>query len=107
MTDHRAGARFAAGFVMLFAVGAASGQTYTIIDLVTLPGGAFSGAAAINNRGQVAGASDTSTADEIGRRAFIRTGGVLIDLGLADVPFALSSEAVAINALGQTVFNVS
>ena len=67
-------------------------------DLGTLPGGARSGAAAINNLGHVVGVSDT----RFGRsRAFLWRGGVMQDLGT--LPGYNDSRAVAINDRGQVV----
>lgn len=46
--------------VLLLSITASAwAQTYTAIDLGTLPGGSISGAYGINNRGQVVGYSDT------------------------------------------------
>src|SRR3981081_2138661 len=57
----------------------AFGQSYTIKDLGTLPGGLNSGAAGINDRGQVVGSSSTNIFTQ--PHAFLFEDGVMVDLG--------------------------
>ena len=68
----------------------------TITDLGTLPGGSFSQATAINNRGQVVGYGDTPS----GTRAFLwtRVGGMQSLPGLRTSPFTIAFD---INNKGQ------
>lgn len=68
-----------------------------LTGLGALPGDASSFAFAINDQGQVAGASFTSSGPE---RAFLSTGGVLKDLG---TPSGMYSSATGVNSKGQVV----
>jgi len=71
-------------------------------DLGTL-GGYYSVATAINNKGQIAGASDIDPGSPGLSRAFLYEKGVMKNLGT--VPGATTSEAAAINNKGQIVGN--
>lgn len=71
---------------------------YEMIDLGTL-GGTWSVAIAINNRGQVAGQSETATGEV---KFFLWENGVMTDLGHLG---GNRTEAVAINNRGQVVGN--
>src|SRR5262249_16971000 len=81
--------------------------SYTVTDLGVLPGGAFSAGLGINSMGQVSGNSEAMDTDGFGQRAFVTTGSGMLDLGLPDVPFVLSSTAPALNDVGQLVVNGS
>ena len=70
-----------------------------MVDLGTLPGGTFSIAAGINDRGQVVGTS--STANLSGDHAFLFENGEMVDLGT--LPGGDLSEAEGINNHGQVV----
>src|SRR5439155_19187547 len=78
----------------------AVGQSCTIKDLGTLPGGSFSRALGINNRGEVAGEATTSPRT-FSFHAFLFTGGVMVDLGT--LPGGAFSIAYGINDRGQVV----
>ena len=57
---------------------AASGQTYSVIDLGTFPTGTQLSPAAINNAGQVVGSGDINA--EVGH-GFLWSNGAITDLG--------------------------
>ena len=87
--------------VLLVSVGAIAARPsaqLSIHDLGTLPGGSFSEAAAINDRGQVVGRSGTASG---GIHAFLWEDGVMIDLGA--LPGGDYSEAYNVNDKGQVV----
>ena len=67
-------------------------------DLGTLPGDAFSQAAAINDHGQIVG---TSFAANFHQHAFLFDNGVMI--GLPTLPGGTFSEALGINNQGKIV----
>src|SRR3979411_1832792 len=77
----------------------AFGQSFTIKDLGTLPGGLNSGAAGINDRGQVVGSSSTKIFTQ--PHAFLFEDGVMVDLGT--LPGGNFSVAAGINNRGQVV----
>jgi probable HAF family extracellular repeat protein len=70
----------------------------TMTDLGTLPGGTNSSGAAINDRGQVAGGSDTASGQN---HAVLWSGGSITDLGT--LPGGTFSWATGVNNLGQVV----
>lgn len=72
-------------------------RSYRIVDLGTLPGGAYSAAWGINERGWVVGESATSQNEH----AFLWRDGAMTDLGA--LSGGSSSAARAINARGQIV----
>jgi probable HAF family extracellular repeat protein len=72
-----------------------------MINLGTLPGGTFSYATAINNSGQVVGASSSATSNG-NSIAFLYSGGVMINLGTLGGTASLAS---GINDAGQVVGN--
>jgi probable HAF family extracellular repeat protein len=76
----------------------AFGQSFNIVDLGTLPGGSFSEALGINNRGQVVGSSATASSFP---HAFLFENGVMVDLGT--LPGDNQSNATGINNHGQIV----
>lgn len=82
----------------LYTVASPSGATatYGAVDLGTL-GGTTSSAAAINDDGQIVGASTLATGES---HAFLWTGGVMTDLGTLG---GATSNATDINATGQVV----
>jgi probable HAF family extracellular repeat protein len=85
--------------VLLFSIGGIAARRpaeWTIHDLGILPGGAFSEAYAINDRGQVVGRSGTASGSV---HAFLSQEGVAVDLGT--LPGGDYSEAYNINAKGQ------
>jgi probable HAF family extracellular repeat protein len=67
-------------------------------DLGTLPGGNFSSATSINDRGQVVGRATTASGEF---HAFLFENGVMTDLGT--LPGGKSSQASGINNRGQVV----
>ena len=71
---------------------------WSIIDLGTLPGGAFSEAYALNDQGQVVGRSGTASGSI---HAFLWEDGTMVDLGA--LPGGNYSEAYGINKFGQVV----
>ena len=73
------------------------GSGTALTGLGALPGDASSFAAAINDQGQIAGTSFTSSGPD---RAFLATGGTLKDLG---TPGGMYSFAAGINSKGQVV----
>ena len=75
----------------------AVGQSFTIKDLGTLPGGTTSRANGINDRGQVVGSSGTAGFTH----AFLFENGMMVDLGT--LPGDDQSNAVGINNHGQIV----
>ena len=77
----------------------AFGQSFTIKDLGTLPGGDLSTARGINDRGQVVGDSETKGFSQ--PHAFLFEDGVMVDLGTLPGAGALFSEAFGINNRGQ------
>jgi probable HAF family extracellular repeat protein len=72
-------------------------QNGVMTDLGTLPGGSYSFANGINDKGQVVGYSDTQTGDT---HAFLWQNGTMIDLGTLG---GSSSRAYGINDKGQIV----
>ena len=88
---------------LLLLTAANAEASYTITDLGTL-GGTYSGATAINNNGQVVGFATTATGSA-DRRAFLYSGGNLLDLNNL-LPSGSSwnlTDARDINDLGQIV----
>jgi probable HAF family extracellular repeat protein len=80
-----------------FAFASASyGQSYSVIEL-NFPGGTYSSAAGINNKGDVVGTGYTSNGFE---HAFLYSGGQMTDIGILAGDW---SEADAINDNGQIV----
>src|SRR5438270_45327 len=77
---------------------AAKGQTFTVKDLGTLPGGTSSNATDINKHGEIVGESTTANG---ATHAFLYQNGFMIDLGT--IPGDASSQAAAINDAGQIV----
>src|SRR5713226_731181 len=77
----------------------AFGQSFTVKDLGTLPGGLFSVARGINDRGQIVG--DAATSGFFQPHAFQFQNGVMVDLGT--LPGGSFSEALGINNRGQIV----
>src|SRR5438105_3281557 len=75
---------------------------YTVVSIGTLPGGGNSHANGINSTGAVAGTA-TDTSNGYNNRAVLYTSGRLINLGVLDVPFPLSSEALALSDEGEVV----
>jgi probable HAF family extracellular repeat protein len=80
-------------------------NSYVLTDLGFLPGGSFSVGLGINASGEVTGSSDSSDANGSGQRAFQVRDGVMANLGLPPVPFALLSTAPALNDVGDVVVN--
>src|SRR5216683_2700603 len=76
----------------------AFGQSFTVKDLGTLPGGNRSIASRINDRGQVVGYSNTASSVT---HAFLFENGVMVDLGT--LPGGNFSFATSINDRGQVV----
>jgi probable HAF family extracellular repeat protein len=82
--------------VLLFAASTCFGQSYTITDLGTLPGGSSSSGQGINASGQVTGFSATTSSNH----AFLYSAGTgMTDLGT--LPGGSSSFGAGINAAGQ------
>jgi probable HAF family extracellular repeat protein len=81
----------------------AFGQSFTVKDLGTLPGGIVSVASGINDRGQVVG--DAATALFFQPHAFLFEDGAMVDLGTLHLalPGADFSIALGINNRGQVV----
>src|SRR5260370_12706892 len=77
----------------------AFGQSFTVKDLGTLPGGIFSVARGINEHGQVVGFSETNGLSQ--SHAFLFENGAMVDLGT--LPGADFGEATGINNRGQVV----
>ncbi len=87
---------------LLFAASTCFAQMYTVTDLGTL-GGAFGEARALNNSGQVVGASSLSNGE---LHAFLYSDGRMIDLGIPGAGVCNGSgwaEATGINDSGQIV----
>jgi probable HAF family extracellular repeat protein len=79
---------------------------YLVTTIGTLPGGGNSHASAINSVGWVAGTA-TDVNNGYNDRAVLYTGGGLINLGVLDVPYPLSSQGLALNNAGQVVGETS
>jgi probable HAF family extracellular repeat protein len=89
-------------FAMSFLVSALPvAAQYSIQELPTLSGGQFSEAAAINERGQIVGRSDTASNDEPDFHAVLWENGIVTDLGT--LPGGRYSWATDINNKGQIV----
>jgi probable HAF family extracellular repeat protein len=89
-----------AALLLLFATAASAAAQCSIVALPTLPGGVFSEATAINERGQIVGRSDTASEDP-DFHAVLWEGGEVIDLGT--LPGGRYSYATGINNKGQIV----
>jgi probable HAF family extracellular repeat protein len=75
---------------------------YLVTSIGVLPGGGSSRGSGLNGAGDVVG-SATDPNNGYNNRAVLYADDTLTNLGMADVPYAISSEAVAINADGKIV----
>jgi len=91
-------ALIASALIGIAALQPATGQTFAIHDLGTLPGGNDSYASAINNRGQVVGQSSIATAGGPDTHIFLFEHGVMTDFITLR-----GGDANGINARGQVV----
>ena len=89
-----------AALLVSIAVGARA-QTYTAIDLGTLPDGSLPIAFGVNNSGQVVGYALAVSGPFLGEEAFLYSGGTMIYL--SPLPGDSFSFASGINASGQVV----